>query len=351
MKSNKRVYYFDYLKVLAIFLVVFNHTETRGFFLFAQQVNSVMFFPYMIFSIADKVAVPLLFMVSGALLLPRHESLRQLWKRRILKYLVIIIVFSFIRYLFELGMNKNQVFTLLGFFRYIYAAPMEVPYWFLYTYLAGLIMLPFLRGIARNLSEQEFKYLICLQIVIGGILPIMQYVFRMGSINLDLPIITNSIIFYMLIGHYLHSHKDKLVENKSILIVAWGLAIITLAITAWMVMYQYQLTGVLDESSSQIFFELFTPILAIAIFVSYQRLEQRVRIKKSHRILDYFSNAVLGVYLLEEMGRILLDPVYKFFEPITGNFIACWVWVFAVVLVTAIVTNILKLIPSVKKIL
>ncbi|PTM21424.1 hypothetical protein DA798_10230 [Lactobacillus sp. PFC-70] len=351
MKSKSRIYYFDYLKIFAIFLVVFNHTETRGFFLFSQQTNSILFFPYMLISIADKVAVPLLFMVSGALLLGKQETVQTLWKKRISKYVVVIILFSFIRYLFKLATTKNQPFTILGFFRYIYAAPMEIPYWFLYAYLAALIMLPFLRKMAQNLSNQEFKYLICLQIIIVGILPALEYIFRMGSLYLNIPIVADSIIFYMLLGYYFRDKAESLSKNRSFMFVLWMLTIVTLILSAWMVMYQYKTTGILNEDSSQSFFNNFTPILAVTLFLSFSKLEKKINYNKRHYILNYFSNAILGVYLLEEMGRIVLSPIYTFFKPLVGEFLACWIWISIVIVVAAAVVNLLKLIPGLKKIL
>mgnify|MGYP004702623345 CR=1 FL=1 len=351
MIDKNRIYYFDYLKVFAIFLVVFNHTGAQGFFLFSEQINSVMFFPYMLISIVDKVAVPLLFMVSGALLLKKQETVQLLWKKRVSKYVIVIIVFSFIRYLFKLGTIKDQSFTILGFLRYIYAAPMEIPYWFLYTYLAALIILPFLRRVAQNLSDQEFKYLIYLQVVIVGILPILEYIFKMGGLYLDIPMVTDSVIFYMLLGYYMYNRANSLSRNNSIMLILWSLTIITLAFSAWMVTYQYRITGVLNESSSQTFFSNFTPFLAITLFLSFSKLERRINRKKRHYFLNYFSNAILGVYLLEEMGRIILIPVYTFFRPLVGAFLACWIWVATVIVVVAAIVNLLKLVPGLKRIL
>lgn len=49
------------LRILAIFLVVFNHTGDRGFMLFAAQTQAVLYFPYMLCSVFCKIAVPLFF--------------------------------------------------------------------------------------------------------------------------------------------------------------------------------------------------------------------------------------------------------------------------------------------------
>jgi len=351
-KAKKRVYYFDYIKVFAIFLFVFNHTNYRGFFLFAKETNSPMFYPYMLISIACKIAVPLLFMVSGALLLAKTESLKVLWHKRILKYLSVIIIFSFVRYLFSVYITKEFTpFTLLGFFRYIYAAPIETPYWFLYAYLAGFIMLPFLRGIANSLSDHEFKYLFLLQILLGGILPILQYVFRMGSLNLDVPIITNNIIFYMLLGYYLHNRRSDLSQNKSFMIMASIFSLIAMGLSMYMTIYQYGITNILSENTSQTFFMSFTPLYVVIVFLEFQKIEHKVNVSRNHRILNYFSSSVFGVYLLEEMFRISLMPIYTSLKSVVGSFTACIIWVVVVVIVGATVTNLLKRLPLVKRIL
>ncbi|KZU28478.1 hypothetical protein Nizo2535_2268 [Lactiplantibacillus plantarum] len=350
MANTRRYYYLDCIKIFAIIFVVFNHTNARGFFLFSQQMNSPLFYFYLLVSLVCKVAVPLLFMVSGALLLNKKESLGVLWKKRILRYTIIVIVFSFIRYLFDLQYYNNwNSFTLLGFFRYIYAAPMEIPYWLLYTYLAALIMLPFLRALATKLSEQEFKYLIYLQLILTGILPIMQYVFRMGSVDLSVPFVSTDVIFYMLLGYYLHVRRPDIAANKSIVRTVWILAFLGLVITIAMVLYQFHLTHVLSEQSSQTFFMLFTILPAGAIFLLFQNHEQKLKSRKQHLFINFFAPAVLGVYLLEEMYRILLLPVFTWLLPLVGSFIACWIWVLVVVSLAALTINIVRLIPPVKK--
>ncbi|WP_434433836.1 acyltransferase [Lactiplantibacillus paraplantarum] len=350
MGNTKRFYYLDCIKIFAIIFVVFNHTNAKGFFLFSQQINSPLFYFYLLISIVCKVAVPLLFMVSGALLLGKKESVKVLWKKRILRCVGIIIAFSFIRYLFELQYYNNwNSFTVLGFFRYIYAAPIEIPYWLLYTYLAALIMMPFLRTLATGLSNQEFKYLIYLQLILTGILPIVQYVLRMGAVNLSIPFVSYSAIFYMLLGYYLHVRRPDISFNKSIVRVVWGLAVLGLIVTIAMVMYQYHFTQLLTEQSSQTFFMSFTVLLAGAVFLSYQNYEQKLKLKKKHLFIDFIAPTILGVYLLEEMYRILMMPLFTWLSPILGSFIACWIWVFAVIILAVFTTNIARLIPLVKK--
>lgn len=70
-EKNIRKQHFDFLRIIAIFMVLFNHTGTNGFVLFTIARESKLYIFYLFFAIFIKMAVPLFFMISGALLLPR----------------------------------------------------------------------------------------------------------------------------------------------------------------------------------------------------------------------------------------------------------------------------------------
>lgn len=73
LRHPKRLLHLDLLRLMAILFVIFNHTSDRGYFLFADSVGSWLYFPYMASSVLCKVAVPIFFMISGALLLPKEN--------------------------------------------------------------------------------------------------------------------------------------------------------------------------------------------------------------------------------------------------------------------------------------
>ena len=56
--AGRRVY-IDFLKVIAIYLVLFNHTGVSGFVLFTVRQGTKMYFPLMFNAILIKIAVPL----------------------------------------------------------------------------------------------------------------------------------------------------------------------------------------------------------------------------------------------------------------------------------------------------
>ena len=72
--SQTRKAYLDALRILAIFLVLFNHTGVNGYALYMVRRGAALFPFYLFNAILIKVAVPLFLMVSGALLLEKEES-------------------------------------------------------------------------------------------------------------------------------------------------------------------------------------------------------------------------------------------------------------------------------------
>ena len=94
--DNKRLD-IELIRIIAVFFVIFNHTGTMGYFLFASyEPRSIQYWIYLFISVFCKISVPLFFMITGALMLNRkEESLRYLWKHRVLHICCILIIWSF----------------------------------------------------------------------------------------------------------------------------------------------------------------------------------------------------------------------------------------------------------------
>ena len=109
--EKQKLIYLEVLRIIAIFFVIFNHTGNQGFCLFTQKpVGSIQFWVYMFLSIFCKFAVPLYFTVSGALFLNRDpESLTKLWKKRICRMILVLLVISLFRYML---IHNTYIFNL-----------------------------------------------------------------------------------------------------------------------------------------------------------------------------------------------------------------------------------------------
>ena len=75
--KKKKLLYIEFLRAAAIFFVIFNHTATEGFLLFTKYpTDNIQYWLYLAISIFCKFAVPVYFMISGALLLGKDEPLK-----------------------------------------------------------------------------------------------------------------------------------------------------------------------------------------------------------------------------------------------------------------------------------
>lgn len=170
---TSRKNYFDIMRILAIFLVVFNHLP--GYALY-QISNEYMVWPYMFITMFTRINVPLFFMISGALLLSREENYKTLFLKRILRFIIVIFVFELILYC-EYG-NNGYNMSILDFFRGMLSGTIygAYSYWYLYAYLGMLLMLPFLRKICSQIKKQDFLLLIGVHFLFSSLVPILKVV-------------------------------------------------------------------------------------------------------------------------------------------------------------------------------
>src|SRR3712207_4156595 len=113
-KKNK-ILYLEFLRGLAIFFVIFNHTGSLGFSLFSTfKPASANFFISLMVAIFCKFSVPVFFAISGALSLGKEpEPLGRLWTKKILKFLLILFIISLIYYI-ELNYISNDYKLEIG---------------------------------------------------------------------------------------------------------------------------------------------------------------------------------------------------------------------------------------------
>ena len=107
----KKKYYLEVIRILAILMVMYNHSA--AFMSFSNQ-SGVEYAISFLFSMVCKGAVPLFFMVSGALLLGKNESGKDLFQKRILRMILVIVIFSFLYYM-KLVLKGERPFTPFSF--------------------------------------------------------------------------------------------------------------------------------------------------------------------------------------------------------------------------------------------
>lgn len=92
-KSISRKSYYDFLRIFAIFFVIYNHSLGAHLYLNYTSIG-IEEFLHICLSVFDKIAVPLFFMISGALLLGKTESIITVLVKRASRVVLVLIFFT-----------------------------------------------------------------------------------------------------------------------------------------------------------------------------------------------------------------------------------------------------------------
>lgn len=349
--DSKRQIYLDALRAVAIFFVLFNHTGTKGFFLFSVTPISMQYWIYLILSIFCKIAVPLFFMISGVLLIPKDDTMRTL-SRRVLRYVIVILVCSFFWYIIYVR-NDVEVFSVASFFKRVYSDKMIIPYWFLYSYLSVLLMLPLIRRLILNMRKSDFIYMFIMYIFFTSIVPVFQYLVFDNAIRLNtdinIPIITFTPIFYLCMGYYVHNFVD-MNKIKTFIAISWIVGVIGIGLACILTYYNAVKTGICDEKSSQLFHSTFISVPTIAVFCTIKYLFEQISISNSiEKIIISFSSCVFGIYLVEQYLREKIMPICYNTLTFLSPLVLCFVSIVCVMVVGYIIISILRMIPIIRK--
>ena len=333
-----RQVYIDFLKVIAIYLVLFNHTGVSGFVLFTVRQGTKMYFPLMFNAILIKIAVPLFFMASGALLLGKEESYGDLLCKRFLRFLVVLVVASLISYLYTCLRQGSQTLSAAYFWTMLYTHNLAGSYWYLYAYLAYILMLPLLRKLAKAMTAQEYQWMFLLYGVVH-LLQILEFLIWKGgkSHNSYFSLfIARDYVFYPLMGYYIdRCMKDAEFTVRRLLAMT---AVSVAAIVVCCLMTHYSCTLI------------FLPTVTVyyGVKLLFLRHPPTERLKK---IIVAASETTFGLYLINHICLEETLPVFAALYPHMRVLIACWIWTLCACLLGGGITFLVKKIPGVRKFL
>lgn len=157
---KKHYIYLDYVKILACFMVLINHTNSV---VFRSTTPSPLWFASISYFFFSKPAVSLFIMASGAVLLSRDSTYGQSM-RRVLRIVVILVVFSLLYY----AINGGGFSGLPAFLPSILHSQATNALWYLYLYIGILFMAPVMRLIVKNACKKDIQYLLLISVGVMG---------------------------------------------------------------------------------------------------------------------------------------------------------------------------------------
>lgn len=353
----------ELMRVIACFFVIFNHTGENGFFRFSLcDSGSLRFWVYLAVSIFCKFSVPLFFMVSGALLLEREESLGRIWRHRIGKIALVLLAWSFFYYLDEVWLGWRE-FRLGDFAGQFLWGNWNLSFWYLYTYLAMLMTLPLLRKFAGSLTNREFVYLFSLAFVFSSLLPVLQYLLwqENHSFNSDFQLgwVCAQIFVCPLLGYFMRKRIPDFWSGRRLALL-WAANLGGILVTAGLTVWKASLTGMLDENHSQSFYNLFSVLNAASVFAACTYLAgrgaalQRPLLRRLCALLQSMGSCTLGIYLLHLFFHQRLPFMGRLWDVFRvrlglGDMISAFLYCGVIFLMGYGVTLVLKRVPLVRR--
>lgn len=349
---------FELLRLFALILVVFNHTQECGFELYqVSGVSGINAAGSLILAVFCKIAVPLFLMVSGGLLLHREEPVTTVLRKRVVRIVVVLVVCSGLLYGCWIRWGYVPSPGLRDFAKRLWGQGISIPYWYLYCYLGLMLMLPLLRCLVRGMPDQLFLYLGGLYVLFQGILEPVAVLLGVGEpfgmvtvpgaqtlMNVFLPF-CEQILFYFLMGYYFaHRFSWERVTGRVLFLMSIA-SVAVIALLATVSWRQFQLQGS---------HRLYTGgLLCVPVFTVYMlahRLGEKIKGRPAE-LICVLGGCTFGGYLLEGFLRYELYPVYENLEPVVHVLPACMLWVLSVVICGLGITWILKKIPGIRKFL
>ena len=332
----------EILRVLAIILVIYNHTRSDGYTLYQSTNNSWTYYSSLILSIFCKVAVPIFFMISGATLLGKKESIREVYQKRVMRMVLVILLFTFLQYLRIVRGSPENGFSIVTYLAYCYSGNIIEPYWFLKSYLSMLLILPLLRILAQNMKKEHFYLLLGIRMM-STLITVIHL--RTGY-SMNVTLLTNTdFVFYPLIGYYLDCIEFGERTSKKRMVYG-GLAIAGLLLLNVIIVTMYhQRTGQYNESLNTVTGWMIT----LLVFLSFKE----IHIKGQHvsKFWGTLGECTFGLYLIEDVVRNQIEKLMQWIRPVCGPMTACLLFVLLSTVSGLVVIWLVRKLPYVKKLI
>lgn len=285
-----RHFYIDLLKVIGAFSVVLLHSTAYMLY----NIDGDKWSEFLIVNSCTRLAVPIFFMCSGAVLMRDGFSLLDL-KHRLLRLIIPLLFWSCLYelYLVYMGIDKS----IIDIIQDICMDKVMYHFWFLYSLIGVCALLPILSLLCSAKSE-IWKYLLGLSIFGTGI---KTFVSITGVVVPSSFVMLPVCIFYFCLGYYLAKFKTTIKQYKCL-----GGVITALVITVLLTQYGSKFFGRYVESYICMD-SVFILLASILFFMFCKQFCEKLLPKFVRMFINYFSKGTFCCYLVHV---VILDNLY-----------------------------------------
>ena len=302
--TRRRVIYFDILRIVAIFFVVFVHLAAQHWA--DVDVSSRAWFAFNLYCTTGKWSVPIFVMISGALFLGRDVSISAILKKNVARIATVFLFWSGCYALVYLVFRHAPLAVVLSQF-----ITGHYHLWFLYMIVGLYLLIPLLRPIVQN--ETLTRYFLLLAFIFTFLLP--QLALFLSFVSYQASAVIHTVIMYSycffplgftayFIGGYYLSRRD-FSRREEITLYCIGVAGLLVSVFAPVALSRAQ------GAPSDIFYtynSLNVLCTSVPIFVfAKQHLNFPRMGEKACTFLRKMSKYSFGVYLVHPMVIELLQ--------------------------------------------
>lgn len=220
----KKILYLSYLRAVACISIIILHTVDVAVILYQDQITNGERIASLSVVYCMMWAVPCFVMVTGTLLLNKERTvtIKDVFRKYILRILIALIAFSLIFALFDMLMNREGfgiAFLTRGFLNAL-TGNGWAHMWYLYLLIGLYLLLIFYRAAANHVSDAEYRFLLIVYVVFLSLLPLLN----MWNAKAGFYIHVSTIYpFYLFAGYAIAEGKLKIQKGISILLMLIGI--------------------------------------------------------------------------------------------------------------------------------
>ena len=296
-------------RAIAILFVVFTHIH--------EQIGVDSYIIQAIFYDIDRLGVPLFFILSGALVLPKIVNINMwvFYRKRIPQFIFLLFFYSFLTTFIQKAFSNIPIWQSLKeslvFTNGIYPANTGGAHhlWFMYTIIELYLIAPFLGKLLERLSNREILFFLVISIfltqfkdsLIGGFRIEVDFIQRLGSDFLG------GHLNFFVIGYLLIYRRINLSLLSSL-----ALLLLPILFSLLRELHKSEFIGVFHWYSSSLSILLSSVGLLSLIRIAFENTQKSIFIE---RISLYSFGIYLSHYVFIYIFKAIIDfSIFSFWE-------------------------------------
>lgn len=343
MQKTERDYSLDFIRLVAIFMVICIHASAKGFAGYDQRhwwgVNT--------YESISRIAVPLFFMVTGALLLHREATVSSILSR-VWRVAVPLLAWSvlYLCWFEHIRLPDFLHVPLSGWFALILKGPVIAHLWYLYTLIGAYLFLPVLAGFFQSNRLPTLLFVLGAWFIGATVVPTVFELRQREYLGINwsfLPLYGG----YIVLGATLYR---KVNFNKSPLLWAGTLWVACALGTAFLTWLRSTKLG----QANELFHHYWSPLVALgaaAAFITLREFYHRFLAERqwATRVLAVLGPVNFGVYLVHVWLVNVFDR-HEYDVDFINPWLAIPVLTLAAFAISAVIIAIVRKIPVLRTI-